>query len=270
MAQLLDRAIATLNGYLELGNGLTIAPRARFVRNPECSDVHDANHTGTIRAATAAEVDALMHAADEFFAAHEHRTFKVDARTPAPFEARLFLDGYRATPELQLLLEGPLNITPSAIDIRAVTSDVEWQSVLRLTRLDHEEEAQKASHEPHTPAFTSRMVATKRAKAPDLQFFLARLEGEDCAFFSSWPGVDGVGKVEDLFTDPMFRRRGVATALIVHAVADARDRGAGPVLIGADPDDTPKQMYAAMGFRPLCAFRSYTRELISDSDEIIS
>ena len=47
-------------------------------------------------------------------------------------------------------------------------------------------------------------------------------------------------------------RRGIATALIAHAVGDARNRGAGPVLIGADPDDTPKHMYAAMGFRPFC------------------
>ena len=65
--------------------------------------------------------------------------------------------------------------------------------------------------------------------------------------------------MEDLFTVPAFRRRGVATALIAHAVGDARDRGAGPVLIGADPDDSPKHMYAAMGFRPLCVLRSYTR-----------
>jgi GNAT superfamily N-acetyltransferase len=109
------------------------------------------------------------------------------------------------------------------------------------------------------------MVATKRAKAPALQFFLARADdGEDCAFFSSWPGPgDGndVGKVEDLFTAPEHRRTGIATALIAHAVDDARRRGAGPVLIGADPDDTPKAMYAALGFAPACVLRSYTKRL---------
>ena len=66
-----------------------------------------------------------------------------------------------------------------------------------------------------------------------------------------------MGKVEDLFTDPDFRGRGVASALIASAVADARERGAGPVLVGARPDDTPRLMYAAMGFRPLCLTRAY-------------
>jgi predicted GNAT family acetyltransferase len=69
--------------------------------------------------------------------------------------------------------------------------------------------------------------------------------------------VNGIGQVEDLFTHPDFRHRGIATALIAHCVADARARGAGPVLITADPLDTPKQMYAAMGFRPFSVTRNY-------------
>jgi hypothetical protein len=31
------------------------------------------------------------------------------------------------------------------------------------------------------------------------------------------------------------------------------------VLIGARLDDTPKHMYAAMGFRPLCVRRAYVK-----------
>jgi predicted GNAT family acetyltransferase len=76
---------------------------------------------------------------------------------------------------------------------------------------------------------------------------------------SSWPGENGVGQVEDLFTHPDYRHRGLATTLIAHGVADARARGAGPVLIIADPSDTPQQMYSAMGFRPLFISRSQYR-----------
>jgi GNAT superfamily N-acetyltransferase len=96
------------------------------------------------------------------------------------------------------------------------------------------------------------MVATKRIKAPALRFWLARAGEADCAFLSSWPGANGVGKVEDLFTHPDFRHRGIASALIVHCIRDVRERGAGPVLIGALPNDTPMRMYSAMGFRPFC------------------
>jgi GNAT superfamily N-acetyltransferase len=102
-------------------------------------------------------------------------------------------------------------------------------------------------------------VAAKRVKAPDLRFWLARVDDTDAAFFSSWPGPEGVGIVEDLFTRPEFRRRGIATALIAHSVADARERGAGPVAISARVNDSPKYMYAALGFRPSCISRSYLK-----------
>jgi hypothetical protein len=46
---------------------------------------------------------------------------------------------------------------------------------------------------------------------------------------------------------------------------DSRPRGAGPVLIGARANDTPKQMYAALGFRPLCIQRSYVKTGLSQT-----
>ncbi len=85
------------------------------------------------------------------------------------------------------------------------------------------------------------------------------------AYFNSWAGVDGVGQVEDLFTHPDFRHRGLATALIHHCVAECRRGGAGPVIIVAEPTDTPKQMYAAMGFRPAAIATHYLKKLPSGS-----
>jgi predicted GNAT family acetyltransferase len=78
---------------------------------------------------------------------------------------------------------------------------------------------------------------------------------------ASLVGADGVGQVEDLYVEPEVRHRGLATALIHRAVADCRARGAGPVLIVADASDTPKAMYAAMGFRPLAVERKYLLRL---------
>ena len=95
------------------------------------------------------------------------------------------------------------------------------------------------------------MVATKRVKAPALRFWLARVDDTDCAFFSSWPGATASAWSRTCSRTPEFRHRGIATALIAYCVRDAR-RGAGPVLIGAPANDTPKRMYAAMGFRPFC------------------
>jgi hypothetical protein len=52
---------------------------------------------------------------------------------------------------------------------------------------------------------------------------------------------------------------------MVHAVADARRRGAEAIMIGADVNDTPKLIYYRMGFRPLLLYSSYTRTLTPPS-----
>ncbi len=102
-------------------------------------------------------------------------------------------------------------------------------------------------------------MRSRQAKSPPARHWLACVDGEPRAYLSSWGGVDGVGMVEDLFTHPDFRHRGLATALIHHCVSEARKEGAGPVVIGADPKDTPKRMYAALGFHPVAVKREYLK-----------
>jgi GNAT superfamily N-acetyltransferase len=273
---LLARVYETLEGYYELGCEVRDEPLARFVRNLDTPSIYDVNFAAFVRAETTAEIESVLERADDLFDSLPHRVFHIDPWTPPAVEAQLMLQGFEFEDELQLLLEGPLSPSqarvpaapvgkaavaagelqvandPPAIDIRLVESDEDWSTIRRLTRLDHEEQAGRGVHPLWDENVTTEMVATKRAKAPALRFWLARADGTDCAFLSSWPGANGVGKVEDLFTHPELRHRGIASALIAYCVRDARERGAGPVLIGALPNDTPMRMYAAMGFRPFC------------------
>jgi GNAT superfamily N-acetyltransferase len=251
---LLARVYETLEGYYDLGCEVRDEPLARFVRNLDAPRIYNANFAAFVRADTKAEIASVLERADGLFDGLPHRVFHIDPWTPPAFEAQLMLDGFEFEDELQLLLEGSLSAPGElpAIDIRLVESAEDWSVVRRLARLDHEEQARREVHPPWDEDVTSQMVATKRAKAPDLRFWLARTDRTDCAFLSSWPGASGVGKVEDLFTHPDFRHRGIASSLIVHCVGDARERGAGPVLIGALPNDTPMRMYAEMGFLPFC------------------
>jgi GNAT superfamily N-acetyltransferase len=106
-----------------------------------------------------------------------------------------------------------------------------------------------------------QMFEVKRLKQPPVQYFMAYVKDKPVAYFNSWAGIAGVGQVEDLFTLQKFRKRGIARALIHDCVADARTKGAGPVVIAADPTDTPKRIYAAMGFRPVAVQSHYTKHL---------
>jgi len=63
--------------------------------------------------------------------------------------------------------------------------------------------------------------------------------------------VDGVAQVEDVGTLPRARRRGLAQAVVLAAVAAARRDGAEEIVIAADADDWPHQLYAKLGFEPV-------------------
>ena len=105
------------------------------------------------------------------------------------------------------------------------------------------------------------MVGVDRAKCPPVQYFLASVDGKPAAYFNAWEGINGLGQVEDLFTLPEYRNRGIAKALIHRCVADCRARGASQVIIVADPSDTPMHIYAAMGFRPIAGNAHYWKRL---------
>jgi GNAT superfamily N-acetyltransferase len=255
------RACETLRGYLRLGAEVIDGPGATFVRNRECPRRHDANHADSVLCETPAAMDALFAAAEHVYAEYAHRRYDVDLQTPPQFEARLVLEGYTRRPALQSILEGPLVATPRDIEIREVADDAGWAAYARLLELDiiggelKEGKTREEIDLSHVPQW----LRYQQMKRPDVRFWLAYDNGAARGYFASWPGENGAGMVEDLFTEEPYRHRGIATALIAHCVADARARGAREVIIGADPNDTPRHMYAAMGFRPLMVTANYVR-----------
>lgn len=266
MPQLPDEAALAVarvyRGYLALGNETREGPACRSVRCDTAPVIYDANHLQAVSASTPEELDTVLAFQEEVLGDRAHRHVLTDPATPPAVTAGLALQDYTATPTLQLLLDGPLlGSAPRPVDIDAVASEDDWLAVHRLTRADHLEQDEKKGTSNYSERTTDQMLETKRRKAPHVQFFLARVDAVPVAFFSSWPGIDGVGMVEDLFTLQPHRRQGIARALIHHCVADARARGADRVLIGADTDDTPKHAYAAMGFRPTCLTWNWLRKI---------
>jgi GNAT superfamily N-acetyltransferase len=63
--------------------------------------------------------------------------------------------------------------------------------------------------------------------------------------------ASGTGWVEDVYTLPAARGRGIARALVTHATNVAREKVLEFTFIVADDNDWPKQLYAKLGFRPV-------------------
>ncbi len=248
----------TYEAFLAQGHERRPGPQGFVVRCNASPRIYDANFLAGVKARTPDEIRALLDFQEQAMDELPHRHVLTGPGTPAEFTAELVLRSYKASPTLQLVLEGELDgPPPDPRDIRPVETEADWRSFERLLRMDHEEENRKPGSPGLSEEVTRQMAAALRAKAPDFQLHLLRIDKIDVAFFGATPGQGGMGMVEDLFTLPAHRKRGLARALIHHCVADARARGAERVLIGADPLDTPKQAYAALGFRPTCLTWSY-------------
>jgi GNAT superfamily N-acetyltransferase len=61
----------------------------------------------------------------------------------------------------------------------------------------------------------------------------------------------GTALVDNVGTLRAYRRRGLARAVITAAIDFARAEGCDPIVIPADGDDWPKELYARMGFIPV-------------------
>jgi len=239
-----------------LGHRTFKAAGAVFVRNPELPDIHIANYVHSVTAASPDEIEGLLARAEKEFANCPHRCFEVDLNTPPPFEGRLVFDGYEARDFVLMVLEGELRGQAHAADLRLVTDECGWAEADRLKKLDWVEERARLGRGP-LPKVGDHLAQIARLKTPPDRKWLVYVGGEARGMASAWTGVDGVGQVEDVFVEPEFRHRGLATALIHRCVADCRAGGSTAVALAADAGDTPQTMYAAMGFRHVATKRRY-------------
>lgn len=257
---LTQQALDVNDANLRLGNEVFEAAGATFVRNRGAPDIYDANHVASIRVTSPAAVDQLFARVEQEFEGYRHRRFHTDHRTHPSVIARLHLEDYDRAEGLVMMLAGDLIGAPKEFEIRSVDTDAEWAAFEGLKSEDWIENRRKQGL-PLAPEVAIAMARVNRAKCPPAQYFLAWADGRGVAYFNAWVGLDGTGQVEDLFTLPEYRHRGIATALLHHCVAACRAGGAQRVVIVADPSDTPKHMYSAMGFRPIAVNAHYWKRL---------
>ena len=115
----------------------------RWVRNRACGEIYDANHGTAVRVATPDAVDATLRRADELYAdlgtAPSRPT--PSPRPPSrPASCSTATRRRRRSSSSSPATSGP---TRRPVAIRPVEGPADWASLARLTRRDHEEQAEK-------------------------------------------------------------------------------------------------------------------------------
>ena len=261
LAARVNRALDEFPDYATASDERFEAQGAVFVRNQSMPDRHFANHVEQVTASTPAEIARLIERVEVEFEGYRHRCFYVDPDTPTEFEAWLVMEGYQRTDSLVMVLTEELRGTPKPHEIALVETDAEWQALLGLILVADQEFGNITSEtsDGHTSNVPVHRMAALRSISPPVRYWLAYAAGEPKAILSSWTSGDGICVLDDLYTHPDYRRRGLATSLIHHCVANSRVRSAGPVVLEVEPGDGPEHMYAAMGFRPLSLSHEYLK-----------
>jgi GNAT superfamily N-acetyltransferase len=223
-----------------------------FLLNDESSQIYDENHVRRISLPQGASVDDLLLEADRFFHDRGYRSLRLDPRTSPPaVEARLLQDAWKLSgTEIVMATDGELGGRPAQVEIIAVQAEPEWEMLWPLFQADN----------ARNPDLGRGFFLAARRRYPFFTHYLAVVDGRAVGYFSE--AVKGnYGYLENLFVDPAYRLRGVATALVHHTARIARSKGARIVFLPADASDTPKEMYWRMGFRPVFVARGYHREV---------
>jgi GNAT superfamily N-acetyltransferase len=245
-----------------LGNRTIESPYGRFVVDRELPNVWDANHLQHPRAATTAEVDALLVTMDEVFAHCGHRMVLADGFTPDGVVARLLADGFRELDAtIQMALVGELaGVAGPPLDFVAVGDQPTWAEFHRLMRADHEEG--RRTHDKIVPDEVTRsMVIAMQRKVGPVTFYLAELAGRPVAYAAKVECPNGLGMIEDVFTLPAVRNKGIASALIAHILGRLRTNiPTRPVFLGAHALQGAKHLYRRLGFQPVMVTRWFLRQ----------
>jgi ribosomal protein S18 acetylase RimI-like enzyme len=102
------------------------------------------------------------------------------------------------------------------------------------------------------PEVMEQLFAGKHwiAEHVETRFFAIVVDDEVVSYTDLYQ--DGTeAQVEDVGTLPEHRSRGYATAVVLAAIAAARERGAEFVFLVADKEDWPKELYRRLGFDEL-------------------
>lgn len=185
------------------------------------------------------------------------RVVQVDALTEPQVEAALAAAGFRAeTLLIEMLGEDVASPLPvPAIELVPV-GDAEWARLAALVEADHREGKRTGDYDAAVAAGLSDGM---RRRLGPCGYWLLTGDGGDLGYGMTAVCPNGLGLIENLFTLSEHRDRGLMSGFIVEAARRLRAAGCDAVFLDAHAHDTPKLLYARLGFRPVAVARTWVK-----------
>jgi GNAT superfamily N-acetyltransferase len=217
----------------------------RAVFNDTYPDVWDLNVLRVDEPA-GATVEALADEAERVHgeAGHAHRRVVVlDEALGARLEPGFRRLGWESDCFVFMAFRGPGSRSAPAADVEEVDAGELRPLREAIVRAEPWADSEEVVHQVlESGALTAR--------AANARHFVVRVEGEPASGADLYS--DGrTAQVEDVATFPAHRGRGLASAVVLRAVAEALAAGHDFVFLVADDGDWPKELYARLGFAPL-------------------
>lgn len=209
-----------------------------------------------LQAGPEADVPAVFAMLNRHFA-HGWQVVIVDALTPPAVEAALALAGFTAEVTVVEMLADSIvrrNDVPP-VTIKPV-DDAQWNRLAALVDADHREGKRTGKVDP---AVAAGLLDGMRRRSGPCRYWLLTDAGADLGYGMTAICPNGLGLIEELFTLPQHRGRGLMSAFIGNAASRLRAEGCDAVFLDAHVDDTPKHLYARLGFRPVALTRTWVR-----------
>src|SRR5258708_5119749 len=205
--------------------------------------------------------DALCAVADEHLAHVEHRQVVFDDAAAADRLAPALLDrGWKCQRVVFMQWRG--TEVPSA---REGVAKRIGERTIRDIQLAMTIEETGTDNDPDH-AFAETLVAGEQALRTGTRWVAFgageddRLTASSTLYLERREGQGGIAMIDEVGTLAAYRRRGLARAVVVAALETALRSACDPIVIPADAEDWPRELYARLGFEPVGTQVSFTLE----------
>lgn len=225
-----------------------------IVQTPAHPQTWDMNF---VEAGPNADPQAVLRALNETFDAASSWVVHIDSLTDPGVEAALALAGFREeTVLIEMLAVRPSTPRPSARVTLTPVGDANWSGFAALADADMREGKRTGEYDARVAA---GLMEGMRRRLGACDYWVLEEDGTAIGYGMTAVCPNGLGLIENLFTLPEHRGRGVMSGFILEAAERLRAAGCDGVFLDAHAHDTPKHLYARLGFAPVALTRTWVK-----------